>query len=59
MKLGMEVGLGPGHTVLDKDPAPPPKKTGGRATPTFRPMSIVAKWLYGSISSIRCHFVWR
>jgi len=24
MKLGMEVGLGPGHTVLDGDPAPPP-----------------------------------
>ena len=27
MKLiGMEVGLGPGHTVLDGDPAPPPKR---------------------------------
>jgi len=26
MSLGiMEVGLGPGHTVLDGDPAPPPK----------------------------------
>jgi len=24
MKLGTEVGLGPGHTVLDGDPAPPP-----------------------------------
>ena len=24
MKLGMEVGLGPGHIVLDGDPAPPP-----------------------------------
>ena len=23
MKLGMEVGLGPGHIVLDGDPAPP------------------------------------
>jgi len=22
MKLGMEVGLGPGHSVLDGDPAP-------------------------------------
>jgi len=22
----MEVGLGPGHIVLDGDPAPPPKK---------------------------------
>ena len=26
MKLGMQVGLGPGHTVLDGDPAPLPKK---------------------------------
>ena len=25
MALGMEVGLGPGHIVLDGDPAPPPK----------------------------------
>ena len=25
MKLGVEVGLGPGHIVLDGDPAPPPK----------------------------------
>jgi len=32
--LGTEVGLGPGHIVLDRDPraAPPP----------FRPMSVVA-----------------
>jgi len=38
MKLGVEVGLGPGHTVLDGDPAPP------RGTaPNFRPMSIMAK----------------
>jgi len=28
MKLGMEIGLGPGHTVLDGDPAPPPTKRG-------------------------------
>jgi len=25
MAFGMEVGLGPGHTVLDGDPAPSPK----------------------------------
>jgi len=25
MKLGMQVGLGPGHIVLDGDPAPPPQ----------------------------------
>ena len=26
MKLGLQVGLGPGHIVLDGDPAPPPLK---------------------------------
>ena len=26
MPFGMEVGLGPGHIVLDEDPAPPAKK---------------------------------
>jgi len=26
MKLGVQVGLGPGHIVLDEDPAPPPPK---------------------------------
>jgi len=26
MKLGMQVGLGPGHIVLDGDPAPSPLK---------------------------------
>ena len=26
MALGMEVGLGPGHIVLDGDPAPLPKR---------------------------------
>ena len=29
MALGMEVGLSPGHIVLDGDPAPPPQKGGG------------------------------
>jgi len=33
MKLGMQVGLGPGHMVLDGDPAPPPPKKG--QTPQF------------------------
>jgi len=28
MPLGTEVGLGPGHIVLDGDPAPPPQKGG-------------------------------
>ena len=35
-----EVGLSPGHTVLDGDPAPPPKRV---TAPSFRLMSIVAK----------------
>jgi len=26
MELGMQVGFGPGHIVLDGDPAPPPPK---------------------------------
>ena len=41
MKLGMEVGLGPGDIVIDGDPVPPPQKKGGTA-PNFRSMSIVA-----------------
>jgi len=41
MPLGTEWGLGPGNIVLDGDPAPPPK--GVQRTPSFRPMSIVAK----------------
>ena len=32
MKLGTEVGLGPGHIVLDGDPAPTPQK---RHSPQF------------------------
>jgi len=39
MPLGTEVGLGPGHIVLDGDPAPPK----GAQAPNFWPMSIVAK----------------
>ena len=44
MKLGMEVGLGPGHIVLDGDSAPPPRK-GATALPNFRPMYVVPKRL--------------
>jgi len=59
MKLGVEVGLGSGHVVLNGDPSSPsgpssPSEKGAQS-PTFRPMSIVAKWLDGS----RCHLVWR
>ena len=35
MVLGMEVGLGPGHIVLDGNPAPLPKK--GPEPPIFGP----------------------
>jgi len=54
MTLGIEVGLGPGHIVLDGDPAPPPQ-TWGTALPNFRPISIVAKLPDAS----RCNLVWR
>jgi len=33
MKLGLEVGLGPGHIVLDGDPSPPK----GAEPPNFGP----------------------
>jgi len=29
MKLGMEYGRGPGHIVIDGDPAPPPQRGTG------------------------------
>jgi len=39
MKLGAEVDLGPGHIVLDGDPAPPPPEKNERGTvPSFQPM---------------------
>ena len=47
MPLGMEVSLGPGDFVVDRDPAPPPKK-GAEPPPKFWLMSIVAKRLDGS-----------
>jgi len=59
MPLGRDVGLGPDDIVLDGDPASPsiksssPKKE--HSSPTFMPMSIVAKRLDGS----RCHLVRR
>jgi len=34
VKLGLQVGLSPGHIVLDGDPAPPPKKK-GHSSPQF------------------------
>jgi len=57
MPLGKEVGLSPGDFVLDRDPAPFPKRrrNPGAEPPNFRPMSIVAKRLNGS----RWHIAWR
>jgi len=54
MKLGMQVGLGPDHIVLDGGPVPAPLKWQSPRL-NFRPISVVAKWLHGS----RCHLVWR
>jgi len=49
MPLGTEVGLDPGDIVLDGDPAPPTEK--GKAPPTFRPMSTVAKQVGAGLSN--------
>ena len=53
MPLGREVSLSPSDIVLDGDPVPPPQK--GAKPSSFRPISVVAKWLDGS----RCHLVGR
>jgi len=37
MPLDMDVGIGPGHIVLDGDPAPPPSKRGPNLPPIFGP----------------------
>jgi len=52
MKLGVMVGLGPGHIVFDGDPSSPIK---GTQLPNFWPMSVVAKQLDG----LRYHLVCR
>jgi len=51
MKPGTEVGLGPGHILLDGDTAPPKRGT----APNFRPMSVVAK--RSPISAIADHLL--
>ena len=40
MPFGAEVGLGPGHIVLDGDPAPPRK--GAQQPPQFRDLQTPA-----------------
>ena len=49
--LGIDVGLGPGHIVLDGTQLPSPKK--GQSPAQFWPMSIVTKRLDG----LRRHLV--
>jgi len=53
-KLGMQVGLDSGHTVLDGDPGPPPQR-GTVPSPNLQPISVITKWLNVS----RCYFVER
>jgi len=46
MKLGTQVGLGPGHILLDRDPAPLPQRA---TAPNFRPICCgqMARWYGG------------
>ena len=53
MALGMEVGLGPVHIVLDRDTAPFPKR--GQSLPQFSAHLYCGQRLDAS----RCHLVWR
>ena len=48
MKLGTQVGLGPGHIVLVGDPAPPPPKGWGVGT-AARHFSVHVLWPDGWI----------
>jgi len=50
MKLGTQVGIDPGHIVLDDDPTLPSQRD---RVPNFRPISVVAKRL----DRLRCHLV--
>ena len=55
MPLGMEVGLSQGDTVIDGDPAHPPKER-GTAAAIFRAMSIVAKrWPISATAELLLH----
>jgi len=66
MKNGTQVGLGPGHIVLDGDPAPPPQR-GTAPFPIFGPyllrpngrMEQDATWYGGRLRSRRLCVRWR
>jgi len=55
MKLGMEIGLGPGHMVLDGDHPAPTHQKRGIAPVNSLPMSYVDKRMDG----LQCHLVRR
>jgi len=44
MSLGTKVGLGPGHIMLDGDPAPLPKR-GQSPLANYRPISIALLYI--------------
>jgi len=49
MLLGVEVGLGPGDTVLDEDPAPPTERGTAAPPPLFGPCLL---WTNGRSSQL-------
>jgi len=51
MKLGMEVGLGPGNLASDEDPAPHKK---GHSS-----QFLVHVCCGQTLDGLRCHLVWR
>jgi len=53
MPVGTEVDRGPGHIVLDGDPAP---SKGAQQPLSFRPISVAAKW--SLISAAAEHLLW-
>ena len=69
MPLGTEIGLGPGHIMLDGDPAPlPPRRDGkGHSSPSlFGPcllwpnVGVSRLWLATTAHDLRAHYeLWR
>ena len=54
MKLGMQVGLGPGHIVLDGDPAPLPQRGTAPQFLAHICCDQMAEW----IKIPKCHSAW-
>jgi len=55
MRLDTQVGLGPGHTVLDGDPAPPPPN--GHSHPIFGPRLLWPNGRPSQLLLITCLFL--